>query len=149
MKIIKLIFLGLLLQGCDFSGAKELTMPLYQDCLQPLKSFIHSVSGSTSVEFEIQKFDLTSDAHPFVIGFVVLRGSEGEDFEIHKNSVVSICLPSAMIATDRDWRGIERMVKRYDSLRTGGNAYLDITEDRISIFYNQKLNEAANSVLPQ
>lgn len=141
MKKIKIIFFScIFISGCDylsFSSKQTITMPVYGECLSVLERFVDSTTDS-SIRFNIEEFDIKSDAHPFIVGFISMEGKSGKDFDLHKNAAKLICMPSGMISMKRSENNLNILMKDFDRESSVGDAYLNVDNNTIKVFYNEK-----------
>lgn len=142
MRFVKLIsFFVVFIQGCNYNDSNldtSINIPVYRECLSTLKKFISSDFQSRAVTYDIQEFDVISDAHPDLVGYVSISGKNTSDLEEYKNTVKLICIPSSMIAMERSARNMNLILKDFDTLSSSGEAYLQVDKDNIRIFYNEK-----------
>ncbi len=135
-------FLG----GCaqDKDNEPAIVMPLYQECEKKVAMFRKELKESyegtnLSLDLEIKYFNYKSKTHPTFIGYIELSGSETTtEMKIAANTIREMCYPVSESRVSNDKYGLGIINSKLSENINNGikNNYFKVTNDEISIFYN-------------
>ncbi len=82
---------------------------------------------------------LQSRAHPSFAGMVIISGKSLDlDLEVYANTIRGLCYPQTSLTVDNDEGGLKiiNIRMRGNQLKGIYNNYFDISDDKITLFFN-------------
>lgn len=131
------------------ANEKILTMPIYKSCFKSVENmnseYAKKYKGTELYFFaEIKEFDVFSDAHKAVVGYVTLTGRNlSMPIEYYANKIKMNCYPDSSVVIKNDKDALNRInseIKR-NRLRGVKESYVDFNEYEIKVFFHGKLDE--------
>ncbi len=134
------------LSGCgqDKYNEPAIVMPFYQECKEKVtlfrKELKESYEGTNlTLDLRLNYFNYKSKTHPTFIGYIELSGSETTtEMKIAANTIREMCYPVSGSRVSNDEYGLKIINSKLSENINSGikNNYFKITNEEISIFYN-------------